>query len=169
MTAFHSPFPPLLALRHFTSCFLARAQAESQLEHSEAERLEAERIRQERLQAVEYALAALADFPATLALTLDTAAFTGLPAAPRNPDNAERGSMRSNAVAFLGEGVWLHHARTSRGPLTPARDEVTLVVPDGGRYLTLPIEDDETLARTLIRLGLHNGHGCHEVRLPRQR
>ncbi|WP_327321211.1 hypothetical protein OG735_00900 [Streptomyces sp. NBC_01210] len=167
MTASQNPPAPMTALRRFTSCFFARVHAEAEVERAETERAESERNRRDRLQAVEYAVAALTDFPATLALTMDGSAFSGYPSVV---DGTGR-RLAQSAVALLGEGVWLHHTRSlSGGPLASDRDEMALVVPDPAQgYRLLPVQDDATLADGLVRLGLHSGHHCNQVHIPHQR
>ncbi|WP_327321277.1 hypothetical protein OG735_01315 [Streptomyces sp. NBC_01210] len=157
---------PINALRGFTACFLAQMDAEAAIHQAEGARAAAERARQEGLLAVDHALAAVAGFPATLALVLDGSSFRGYPTAA----DGDGRQIPPSAAADLGEGLWLHHTRVAASAIAPTRDVTTLVAPhavDG--YQLIAISDDASLARALIGLGLHHGRGCSEAFIPRQR
>ncbi|WP_327321193.1 hypothetical protein OG735_00780 [Streptomyces sp. NBC_01210] len=166
MTAPLPPVLPIKALRRFTSCFLARSEAEAELHRAEGAWATAERARQEGLLAVDHALAAAADFPATLALVLEASSFQGYPTTTDEHDRR----IPPCAVAHLGEGLWLHHTRLAPSAFVPARDLMALLAPHPTEgYQLTAIDDDASLARTLIGLGLHHGKGCSEAFVPRQR
>ncbi|MGP3950945.1 hypothetical protein [Streptomyces sp. 7N604] len=114
------------------------------------ERERAERIAHERRSAVESAAAYVRlHFPATLAHVVTEDAWVGY----RTLDESETESpftVQACAVAWLGDGVWLHHTEVNDAHIGVRTGHLTLWAPCAcGNFREHEIEDEYVLAEAL--------------------